>query len=116
MGGLARRVGYEKALTKQVNGEVPVLQLDAGHMFSDELKYQGMMDDARERNAWVLRAFETFRVAAANVSPRDLPYLGELMATSVHAANVKKYPMLNRIVSANIVPASPEVAAFKPYV
>jgi len=37
MGGLARRVGYEKALHKQVNGEVPVLQLDAGHMFSDAL-------------------------------------------------------------------------------
>ena len=116
MGGLARRVGYEKALQKQVNGEVPVLQLDAGHMFSDELRYQGMMDDAREKNAWMLRAFDTFHIAAANVSPRDLPYLGEMMASGAHAANVKKYPMLNRMVSANVVPASPAVAAFRPYV
>jgi 2',3'-cyclic-nucleotide 2'-phosphodiesterase (5'-nucleotidase family) len=116
MGGLARRVGYEKALHKQVNGEVPVLQLDAGHMFSDELKYQGIMDDVREKNAWMLRAFDTFHVAAANVSPRDLPYLGELMASGEHAANAKKYPMLNRMISANVVPASPAVAAFKPYV
>ena len=116
MGGLARRVGYEKALTKQVNGEVPVLQLDAGHMFTDELKYQGMMDDARVKNAWMLRAYDAFRVAAANVSPRDLPYLGEMMAASAHDANLKQYPMLGRMVSANAVPASPAVAAFKPYV
>jgi 2',3'-cyclic-nucleotide 2'-phosphodiesterase (5'-nucleotidase family) len=116
MGGLARRVGYEKALQKQVNGEVAVLQLDAGHMFADELNYKGIMDDVREKNAWVLRAYDAFHVAAANVSPRDLPYLGEMMATGAHAANVKKYPMLDRIVSANAVPSSPAVAAFKPYV
>ena len=36
MGGLARRVSYEKALDKQLNRQVPILELDAGHMFADD--------------------------------------------------------------------------------
>jgi 2',3'-cyclic-nucleotide 2'-phosphodiesterase (5'-nucleotidase family) len=116
MGGLARRVSYENALLKQVNGEVPVLQLDAGHMFSDDLARKGVSEDVRAKDEYILRAYERFRVAAANVSPRDLPYLTEMMSKGVHAENLKRFPMLGRIVSANAVPTSPDVLPFKPYV
>jgi 2',3'-cyclic-nucleotide 2'-phosphodiesterase (5'-nucleotidase family) len=115
MGGLARRVGYENALSKQVNGEVPVLQLDAGHMFSDDFNVKGMAEDVRAKDEWVLRAYDQFHIAAANVSPRDLPYLGEMMGKDAYKANLKKYPMLGRILSANAVPASKDVMPFKPY-
>jgi 2',3'-cyclic-nucleotide 2'-phosphodiesterase (5'-nucleotidase family) len=116
MGGLARRVGYENALGKQVNDEVPVLQVDAGHMLSDDFKYQNAGEDVRAKDEWVLRAFDRFHVAAANVSPRDLPYLGEAMGKNVYKDNLKKLPMLGRVVSANAVPASTDVMPFKPYV
>lgn len=116
MGGLARRVGYENALNKQVNGEVPVLQLDAGHMFSDDFNYKGIQDDIRAKNQWVLRAYEQFHVAAANASPRDLPYIGEMMAKGVYKENVKKFPMLDRLVSANAVPGSSDVMPLKPFI
>lgn len=115
MGGLARRVGYEKALSKHVGGEVPVLHLDAGHMFTDQLQSTGIMDDPRVKNEWMLRAYDAFGVAAANVSSRDLPYLSEVMAVDVHKANVKKFPMLSRLVSANVAPANGTVAPFEPY-
>lgn len=116
MGGLARRVSYANALKSQVKGEVPVLQLDAGHMFSDEFNYKGVVDDIRAKNVWLMQAYDRYHVTAANVSLRDLPFLGELMTTAARKANGKKYPFLDRIVSANAVPASKDVQPFKPYV
>ena len=62
----------------------------------------------------MLRAFAQYHVAAANASARDLPYLGEMMATSKYASNVKTYPFLDRIVSANVVPASTDVNRSSP--
>lgn len=116
MGGLARRVSYESALRAQMNGEVPVIQLDAGHMLSDDFNYANQTEDIRAKDEWLLRAYDQFHVAAANVSPRDLPFLGEMMSAKTHKANVKRLPMLDRIVSANAVPASKDVLPFKPYV
>jgi 2',3'-cyclic-nucleotide 2'-phosphodiesterase (5'-nucleotidase family) len=115
MGGLARRVGYVKALGKLVNNQVPVLQLDAGHMLTDELNAVGIMDDPRVKNEWMLRAYWEQDLAAANVSPRDVPYLSELMTKKDHAASVKKFPLLERFVSANVLPAGPDHVAFEPY-
>ena len=54
MGGLARRVGYENALSKQVNGEVPVLQLDAGHMFSDDFNVKGSTEEPGDSGLFVI--------------------------------------------------------------
>lgn len=92
-----------------------VLSLDAGHSLTDQLDARGIMDDPRVKNEWVLRAFDTFGVAAANVSPRDVPYLAEMMAKEAHKANLERFPMLGRYVSANVAPASPAVVAFAPY-
>ena len=116
MGGLARRVGYENALSKQVNGEVPVLQLDAGNMFSDDFNVKGASEDPRAKDEWMLRAYEQFQLTAANVSPRDLPYLGQMMTKDAYKANLKNFPMLGRMVSANAIPASKDVMPFKPFV
>jgi 2',3'-cyclic-nucleotide 2'-phosphodiesterase (5'-nucleotidase family) len=115
MGGLARRVGYEKALSKLANGKAAILNVDAGHIFTDALHASGMMDDPRAKNAWMLRAFETHRVAAINVSPRDLPYLAELTAKADLKKNVAEYPALARFVSANVSPANDKLAPFAPY-
>ncbi|HQR37577.1 MAG TPA: hypothetical protein PLF26_04165 [Blastocatellia bacterium] len=116
MGGLARRVGYEKALLKQVDGQVAVLQVDCGHIFSDDQAGKTSAEDVRVKNEWVLRAYEQFKLQAANVSQRDLPFLATMMTKADYAANLKQFPMLDRMVSANVVPASDAVVAFKPYV
>ena len=115
MGGLARRVGYVKSLEKLVGNQVPVLQLDAGHMLTDELSAVGIMDDPRVKNEWMLRAYWEQDLAAANVSPRDVPFLSEVMTKKDHAAQVKKFPLLDRFVSANVVPADGDHVGFKPY-
>lgn len=116
MGGLARRVSYEKALLDQVRGSVAVLQVDAGNFLSDDLTLPAMAAEARVKNEWVLKSFAQFKFGAANVSYRDLPYLSELMKKSAHGESVKRFPFLNRVISANAVPATDAVAAFKPYV
>lgn len=116
MGGLARRVSYANALSSQVNGEVPIVEVDAGNFLSDEINYKAAAEDPRIKNEWVLRAFDNYHVAAANVSQRDLPYLTELMASTAYKENLKRYPFLSRIVSANVTPASAAVQPFKPYV
>ncbi len=115
MGGLARRVSYEKALLGQPGDSIAVLQVDAGNFLSDDLSLPAMAAEARTKNEWVLKSFDQFKFGAANASHRDLPYLAELMKKSAHAENVKRFPFLNRIVSANVVPASPDVVAFKPF-
>jgi len=116
MGGLARRVSYEKALQEQVGGSIAVLQVDAGNFLSDDLTLPAMAAEARVKNEWVLKSFDQFKFGAANVSPRDLPYLSELMKKPVHSESLKRFPFLSRVISANVVPATADVAAFKPYI
>lgn len=115
MGGLARRVSYEKALLNQSGGSISVLQLDAGNFLSDDLSLPAMAAEARIKNEWMLKSLDQFKFGAANVSHRDLPYLAELMKKSSHTASLKRFPFLNRVISANVVPATPDVIAFKPY-
>jgi hypothetical protein len=116
MGGLARRAGYVNELTKLTSGQVPILQADAGHFFSDEVGETGMATDVRIKNNWVLRGFEAIRLSAANVSHRDLPYLSLMMATAGFEERSKQYPALDALVSANVAPADASKRSFKPYV
>lgn len=115
MGGLARRVSYEKAMLGQPGGSISVLQVDVGNFLSDDLTLPVMAEQARVKNEWVLKSFEQFKFGAANVSNRDLPYLSEVMKKSAYSDSLKKFPFLNRLVSANVVPATPDVIGFKPY-
>ena len=116
MGGLARRVSYEKALQSQAGGSISVLHVDAGNFLSDDLSLPAMAAEARLKNEWMLKSFDQFKFGAANASHRDLPYLSELMRKASHEGSVKRFPFLNRVISANVVPASADVVAFKPYV
>jgi hypothetical protein len=116
MGGLARRVGYTKALLNRSKGEVAVLELDAGHFLSDDRTSSGMARDVAIKNEWVLRGFELAGIAAANVTHRDLPFLGTVMGKDTYKAKLASYPMLDRLISANIRPASDAVVEFKPFI
>lgn len=114
MGGLARRVSYEKALQDQVGGSVAVMHLDAGNFLSDDLSIPAMAAEARTKNEWVLKSFEQFKFTAANVSQRDLPYLAELMRKPTLRESQKRFPFLSRLTSVNVVPATPEATPFAP--
>lgn len=116
MGGLARRVSYANALSTFVKGQAPIVQVDLGNMFSDDRTPAGMSAETRIRNEWMLRAFEKFPLDAANVSHRDLPYLGPLMKKTDYAKNLKQYPALAHFISANVVPKDGTCETFKPYV
>jgi 2',3'-cyclic-nucleotide 2'-phosphodiesterase (5'-nucleotidase family) len=98
------------------NREIAVLQLDAGHMFSDQVTQSGFSDQTRTRNEWILRGFELLDPGALNVSHRDVGYLATLMADTAHAAASKRFPVLDRFVSANVVPIDTAVRPFAPFV
>lgn len=117
LGGLPRRAGYAKALEASLGGRAPVLKLDAGHMFaSPTAEGQVAVEDAAVKNEWVLKASEMIGLRAANVSPYDLSYLTRAMAADGYDARRAAHPMLDRLVSANVVPADATVRPFKPYV
>src|SRR5437868_3718887 len=116
MGGLARRASYAVELAKFTAGKVPILQMDAGHAFSDELAPSGMADDVRIKNEWILRSLDYIHVLAANASYRDLPFLSRVMASKTYDASLKEFPALDTFVSANVVPSSAALKPFKPYV
>jgi 2',3'-cyclic-nucleotide 2'-phosphodiesterase (5'-nucleotidase family) len=50
------------------------------------------------------------------VTHYDLAFLSTMMASKGYEARAKQFPALERMVSANVVPASDAVRAFKPYV
>jgi predicted CXXCH cytochrome family protein len=97
-------------------GQVPILQVDAGHFFSDAVGPKGMATDVRIKNDWMLRGFHSLKLAAANVSYRELPYLSIVMASTGYAQRVKDFPALDSLVSANVTPADATRHGFKPYV
>jgi hypothetical protein len=59
----------------------------------------------------VLKAYDRFSVDAVNVSAHDLTFIAPLMGKSDFTLNSKNYPLLNRLVSANIVADSPAMVA-----
>jgi 2',3'-cyclic-nucleotide 2'-phosphodiesterase (5'-nucleotidase family) len=116
MGGIVWRAGYIDALAKATGGQIPILQADAGHAFTDGADDNGTLDERRVRNDYVLRAFASLRLDVANVSPHDLPYLEERMRAADHAKNLARFPALDAFTSANVVPIDAKYKAFKPYV
>jgi hypothetical protein len=116
MGGLARRVGYTNELSKLTGGQVPLVQVDAGHFFSDKMGAKGLETDTRIKNDWMLRGFDALRLTAANVSFRDLPYLSTLMAVEGYEERLKRFGALDSLVSANVTPADSTKRGFKPYI
>jgi hypothetical protein len=95
---------------------VPILQVDAGHLFSDDLSPTGFADDVRLKNEWVLRGYDALGAVAANVSFRDLPFAASLMKEAGYGERAKEFPIIERLVAANITPTDKSVRPFKPYV
>jgi hypothetical protein len=116
LGGLARRVGYANELNKLTSGQVPIVQVDAGHFFSDETGDKGMTTDTRIKNNWMLRGFDTLGIAAANVSYRDVPYLATVMESAGFEQRRKDFPAIDALVSTNVAPADASRKPFKPYI
>jgi 2',3'-cyclic-nucleotide 2'-phosphodiesterase (5'-nucleotidase family) len=115
MGGFAWRTGYAAELAKATKGEVPLVEVDAGRAFADDLTPAGMADDVRIKNEWMLRSFAALDVAAVNVAHSDLVYLAPMMASKGYGARERHYPALARLVSANVVPKTAAARRFRPY-
>lgn len=100
-----------------MKGKVPAIQVDAGNFFASPPKKE-MADSPsiRATNEWALRAAEKAGLVAINVSPYDVSFLSRAMAADGHAKRVEELPALERVVSANVVPASERVKPFKPFV
>lgn len=65
----------------------------------------------RAKSEHVLKAYDQFSVDAVNVSAHDLKFIAPLMSKSEFARNSTTYPLLKRLVSANIIANSPDAVA-----
>src|SRR5215211_5978098 len=117
MGGLARRVSYIKAFKHRSNFEVPTLFVDAGNLFSDDrFTANKLPGEVMTKNKWVVKGYGDFRHDAANIGYNDLPYLAELLKRDGYESRLQEFPFIERLVSANILPADDQLKAPLPYV
>ena len=116
LGGLARRVGYELAALDQTRGQAGLLRLDVGGAFDDTVDTGKNEVIPHIRNEYVLRGYLDRGVAAVNVAVTDLRYLSQMNVIEDRSARLTRFPMLGRMVSANIVPVGPGIVRFLPFV
>jgi Cytochrome c554 and c-prime len=112
LGGVARRAGYIDAFRKR-SPEAAIIQVDAGYIFSDEANAakDGLREDARLMNEWIVRANELLNLDIVNLSYRDLPFASSLLKPDVQRRSEK-----SALISANIKPADGTRIAPLPYV
>jgi Cytochrome c554 and c-prime len=112
LGGVARRAGYIDAFRKR-SPQAAIIQVDAGYIFSDDanLAKDGLREDARLMNEWIVRANEVMNLDIVNLSYRDLPYAGSLLKPDAPRTSQK-----SALISANIKPADGTRIAPSPYV
>lgn len=117
MGGLARRVSYFTAFKEKLP-DIPTLTVDTGYFLADERNTHGWLRlDAVIRSDWVLKALDQFPVDVANISAHDIAFLSRVTNGAERAtAAAAQYPVLNRMVSANITSTAPGNNALKPFV
>ena len=84
-------------------------------MFSDQRTPAGFGPESLVRNEWMLRGYELLDPAALNVSHKDLAYLATLTRKAIVADSLKKFPVLERYISANVTPIGDSVRPFAPY-
>jgi len=82
--------------------------VDSGNFLSDETSAHGSLTPGSiAKDEWVLKAYDEFPVAIANLSEHDLYF----MSRGMRKQEIDKWPILRRVVSANAVPDSTELAA-----
>jgi 2',3'-cyclic-nucleotide 2'-phosphodiesterase (5'-nucleotidase family) len=98
LGGVARRTGYIDAFRKR-SPQTAIIQVDAGYIFSDEANAEknGLREDARLMDDWIIRANELMNLDIVNLSYRDLPYASSLLKT-----DAKLKPEKSALISSNI--------------
>lgn len=116
LGGLPRRVGYERAVLAITGGQAALVRVDAGAAFDDTVDTGRNEVIPHIRNEWVLRGYHAKDFAAINVAPSDLGYLSQMNVPADRESRVERFPMLDRVISANVVPASDAVVRFQPFV
>jgi 2',3'-cyclic-nucleotide 2'-phosphodiesterase (5'-nucleotidase family) len=116
MGGLARRVSYIKAFKHRSNMEVPTLFVDAGNLFTDD-RFAGdhLPAEVMTKNQWVVKGYSDFHQDVANISFNDLPYIAELFKKDGYEKRLDEYPIIGRLISANLEPADDSRRAPQPY-
>jgi hypothetical protein len=117
MGGLARRVGYTRALEVQSNNQAPVVYVDAGNLFSDDRYVNGQLPpEIAVKDRWVDKGFGDFGQDAANIAYNDLPFVAWLMNKDGYDKRLADLPFTKKLTSANIHPTDPNLQAPVPYV
>ncbi|MGA9774037.1 MAG: multiheme c-type cytochrome [Blastocatellia bacterium] len=112
MGGLARRVSYDKLFRKNL-GQVPSIIVESGEFLADERNAHGeLRPDASTKDEWIMKAYDQFPVDIINISSRDLRYISRLLRKGDTATQ----NILKRLVSANIVSTSPDKIAPQPFI
>lgn len=117
---MARRAKYVESF-KEKYKDIPVLHVDVGHLFNEELaaeKPETLREDALLMNEWMLKAFSQFKLDAVNFSRRDMLYGKVVLDKEKYQQQVMSTPILGEMISANIVPAEDinKITPLKPYV
>jgi 2',3'-cyclic-nucleotide 2'-phosphodiesterase (5'-nucleotidase family) len=112
LGGVARRTGYIEAFRRR-SPDVPIIQIDTGFIFSDDLNSttKGLRDDARLMNDWIVRANEAMSLDFVNLSYHDLLYAASLLSPEAKLKTEK-----SQLISANIKTADTSRLNPAPYV
>ena len=112
MGGLARRVSYEKLFRKNL-AQVPLLIVESGDFMTDERNAHGeLRPDVSIKDEWIMKGYDQFPADVINISSRDLRYISRLLQKS----ETTTQPILKRLMSANITSISPDKIAPQPFV
>ncbi|HKQ07175.1 MAG TPA: multiheme c-type cytochrome [Blastocatellia bacterium] len=116
MGGLARRVSYEKLFKEKVGG-IPALIVDSGNSFTSESNaHGGPRPDVQVKDDWILKSYDDFKVDVINVAAPDLRYVATLLAKPEYARHAGERPALKRMVSANTAGDAARAVSLPPFV
>lgn len=116
MGGLARRVSYEKLFRKNL-AQVPLFVVESGEFMNDERNAHGeLRPDVSIKDDWIMKGYDQFPADVINVSSHDLRYVSRLLRKGETVGKTETQAILKRLVSANITSNSPDKIAPQPFV
>ncbi|MBI4851700.1 MAG: hypothetical protein HY819_07885 [Acidobacteria bacterium] len=118
-GGLARRAKYTEAFKEKYKDNIPFLNVDIGHLFTEDLAFnkpETLREDAILMNQWMLKAFSQFKLDAVNFSHRDLLYGKTILDKEKYDNQIKETPILEEFISSNIsISTDSKITSLNPY-
>jgi Cytochrome c554 and c-prime len=116
MGGLARRVSYEKLFKEKVGG-IPSLVVDSGNSFASETNAHGALrPDVQVKDDWILNSYDDFKVDVINVAAPDLRYFGPLLTKRKHVVRGGAQSATRRLISANTTGDPATATSLQPFI